>query len=202
MLNAGMIRFINDSDYAQVLRIWQACFGDEESYVRFFWENGFPTCRGLIYEAAEQPVSMLFLLPCALAYRKIYLPAEYVYAVATLPGHRNKGYAAALTQEAILLAGSEGKSALCLRPGDEGLYAYYAKQGFVKAFAKQEKVDRNGYFAWSFHMREYIDKEGELTGRDMCPAGDAGGMILPLDKQAQKWLKKTKGRAYMGPALE
>jgi GNAT superfamily N-acetyltransferase len=197
-----MIRFVRGGDYPQVLRIWRACFGDEESYVRFFWENCFPLCRGLAYEADGRVVSMLFLLPCALAHKKMYLPAEYVYAVATLPEYRGRGYAAALVREAGLLAQTEGKSALCLRPADEGLYGYYAKLGFVKAFAKHEKEDRYGYFAWGFHMREYIYKESDFTGRELCQAQRRGGMLMPLDRRAEKWLKKTKGRARMGPALE
>jgi predicted acetyltransferase len=147
---------------------------------------------------------MLFLLPGALSYKKTALPAEYVYAVATLPEFRGRGYAATLTREAALLAAGEGKSALCLRPGDEGLYAYYAKQGFVKAFARREREDRYGYFEFTFPMREYIYKESELTGRELTygPLESPGGMLLPLDEAARKFLRKTKGRAYMGPALE
>jgi len=199
-----MTRPMRESDSPAVLRIWQACFGDEEGYVRFFWENGFPLCRGLVWEEEGQAVSMLFLLPGALSYKKTLLPAEYVYAVATLPEFRGRGYAAALTREAALLAASEGKSALCLRPGDEGLYTYYAKLGFVKAFAQYEPEDPYGYFEFTFPTREYIYKESKLTGRELAyaPLESPGGMLLPLDEGARKFLRKTKGRAYMGPALE
>ena len=199
-----MIRFIRESDYPQVLRVWQACFGDDEEYIRFFWENGFPVCRGLCLEADGQTVSMLFLLPCALAYKMTYLPAEYVYAVATLPEHRGRGYAAQLTREAAAIAVSEGKSALCLRPGDEGLYDYYGKLGFVKAFARHERENRRGSFAWSAPVEAYIRKESELTDRALSyrPMESPGGMLLPLERRAEQWLRKTKGRAYMGPALE
>ena len=199
-----MIRFIHCNDYARVLRIWQACFGDEESYVRFFWENCFPQCRGLIYEAGGQAVSMLFLLPGTLAYKKTSLPAEYVYAVATMPEYRGRGYATELTKQAAGIAQSEGKSALCLRPGEESLYGYYAKLGFVKAFARHERAARRGCFAWSPPVEEYIRRESELTGRELFyrPMENPGGMLLPLGRDAEKWLRKTKGRAYMGPALE
>jgi len=199
-----MIRFVRDNDYPQAFAIWRACFEDDEDYFRFFWEKGLPLCRGLIWEETGQAVAMLFLLPGALGYRKTLLPAEYVYAVATLPAYRGRGYAGELTRYAADLAKGEGKSALCLRPADEGLFGYYAKLGFAKAFARYEKANRHGRFDWTPQMQAYIQKESERTGRDLAYRSmeSPGGMALPLDKQAKKWLTKTKGRACMGPALE
>jgi len=197
-----MIRFMRADDYPRAFEIWRACFEDDEDYFRFFWENGFPLCRGLVWEEGGQAVSMLFLLPGALGYKKRLLPAEYVYAVATLPAYRGRGYASELTRYAAILAKGEGSSALCLRPADEGLYGYYAKLGFVKAFARYERASRHGRFDWAPQMQAYIQKESERIGRDMCPAQELGGMVLPLDKRSRQWLKKTKGRAYLGPALE
>ena len=208
MQNAEMIRDMRDTDYPRAFAVWRACFEDDEDYFRFFWEHGFPLCRGLCLEEDGQAVSMLFLLPgalgnpSALGYRKTLLSAWYVYAVATLPAYRGRGYASELTCYAAALAKGEGLSALCLRPADEGLYGYYAKLGFVKAFARQERPVRHGRFAWDAPMKEYLLRESEFTGRDMRPARELGGMVLPLDTQAEKWLRKTKGRAYMGPALE
>ena len=199
-----MIRFIGESDCPRVFEIWRACFEDDEDYFRFFWENGLPLCRGLVWEDDGQAVSMLFLLPGALGYRKRLLPAAYVYAVATLPAYRGRGYAGELTRHAANLAKGEGISALCLRPADEGLYGYYARLGFVKAFARFEKAGRHGRFDWTPQMQVYIRKESERTGRGLTyrPMESPGGMVLPLDERAKKWLKKTKGRARMGPALE
>ena len=199
-----MIRSTRVNDYQRVLEIWQTCFGDEESYVRFFWENCFPFCRGLVWEEDGQAVSMLFLLPCALVRKRLRLPAEYVYAVATLPEYRGRGYAAALAREAERIARGEGRSALCLRPADEGLYGYYAKLGYVKAFAKYERADRWGYFALDHRLTQYVHEESELAGRDLSrrPMESPGGMLLSLDDRARKFLRKTKGRAYMGSALD
>jgi len=202
MQNAEMIRDMRDSDYPRAFAIWRACFEDDEDYFRFFWDACFPLCRGLFFEEGGQAVSMLFLLPGALEYRKSRLPAWYVYAVATLPEFRGRGYASELTRCAAELAKGEGRSALCLRPANEGLYGYYAKLGFVKAFAKLERPARHGNLVWDAPVLDYLNKEGERTGRDMHPARELGGMALPLDQQAKKWLRKTKGRAYMGPALE
>jgi len=272
-------RFMRESDYPQVLKVWQTCFGDEEGYVRFFWENCFPLCRGLVYEEADKLVSMLFLLPGALAYKRSLLPAEYVYAVATLPEYRGKGYASNLVEFAAIAAKGEGKSALCLLPASSELYKYYAKLGFQTAFCRQDfqsvrigpeggpmphvgrtnKLHRTyqflmsctcpeggylphgiglyiyyglrrcvwgkqGYFDWPVHMLEYMHGEHIFNGGEVyadrnvtafvtkegkvkeCslnrPAKEPGGMLRPLDDRAKHWLKQTKGKAYLGLALD
>ncbi|MDR2753743.1 MAG: GNAT family N-acetyltransferase [Oscillospiraceae bacterium] len=239
-------RFITPEDYDAVLRVWQACFGDEARYVRFFWTQCFLSglCRGLCAEEDGQVVSVLFLLPGALAHKTMRLAAEYVYAVATLPAHRGRGYAGALTRRAAVVAREEGKSALCLLPASQGLYDYYAKLGFCTAFALQNfgyanpnaqgnLLPRNGdlheyyvrrgtvwgaqgYFAWGAHLLEYMRAEHLFTGGTIhadgylnddgtfkercenCPANAPGGMLLPLDRRAGRWLRRTKGKGYLG----
>ena len=192
-----MRRFIRGEDYPQVLEIWQACFGDEEYYVRFFWDNCFPMCRGLAWEEDGRLVSMLFLLPGTLDGQ---LSAEYVYAVATLPDYRSKGYAAQLTTWAADIARSEGTSALCLCPATEQLYNYYGKQGFQLAFRKQDT--EMGRFVWPPHMLDYMQCESKLCGRVISRKEEPGGMLLPLDEQAERWLKATGGQAYLKYNLE
>jgi len=200
------MRFIRGDDYPQVLHIWQACFGDDESYVRFFWDECFPMCRGLGWEEDSRLVSMLFLLPGTLMFNgtgsKNATPtgAEYVYAVATLPEYRGRGYAAELTSWAAKIAQEEGKSALCLYPATEQLYAYYGKQGFVTAFRRQDSGC--GRFGWPAHMLAYMHKEGEFTGRVVVQSGKPGGMLLALDGRAEEWLEQTDGRAYLEYNLE
>jgi len=188
-------RFMRESDYPQVLNIWQTCFGDEESYVRFFWKNCFPLCRGLVYEEDGKIVSMLFLLPGALAYKRSLLPAEYVYAVATLPEYRGRGHASNLVEFAAIAAKEEGKSALCLLPASPALYKYYTKLGFQTAFCRQDFQSvrigpeggpmphdsglyiyyglrrcvwgKQGYFDWPVHMLEYMHGEHIFNGGEV-----------------------------------
>ena len=192
-----MQRFIRGEDFPQVLDIWQACFGDEEYYVRFFWENCFPMCRGLAREEDGKLAAMLFLLPGTLDGQ---LGVEYVYAVATLPDYRSKGYAAQLTRWAADIARSEGKAALCLCPGSESLYDYYGKQGFVTAFRRQDTG--MGRFVWPPHMLDYMRRERALCGRVITEKDEPGGMLLALDARAEDWLRATKGQAYLKYNLE
>ena len=192
-----MRRFIRGDDFARVWRVWQACFSGGEDYVRFFWDECFPMCRGLGREEDGKLAAMLFLLPGTLDGR---LGAEYVYAVATLPEYRSRGYAAELTQWAAEIARSEGKAALCLCPATESLYDYYGKQGFQLAFRRKDSGV--GGFVWPPHMLDYMRREHVLCKRSDAQSDEPGGMLLALDERAEEWLEQTGGRAYLKYNLE
>jgi len=192
-----MQRFIRGDDFPQVWDIWQACFSGDESYVRFFWDNCFPMCRGLGREEDGKLAAMLFMLPGTLDEQ---LGAEYVYAVATLPEYRSQGYAAELTSRAAEVARSEGKAALCLCPATDSLYDYYGKQGFMPAFRKRD--EGRGRFVWPGHMLHYMRRESELCGRTDAQSDEPGGMLRSLDERAERWLEQTGGRAYLEYTLE
>lgn len=162
---------MRDRDFPQVLELWQACFGDEEAYVRFFWENGFPLGRGLLMKEDGRTVSMLFLLPGALAQSSNFLPAEYVYAVATLPEYRGRGYAAELVRSGAEMARSQKTAALCLLPANPSLYDYYAKLGFVKGFRAQSF--QNGYQPPLTPPLEHEFMQHEIMQEIMCRKRDA-----------------------------
>jgi len=208
-----MQRFIRSNDFAGIVAIWQACFGDDESYVRFFWDNCFPMCKGLGREEDGKLAAMLFMLPGGLiAPREPPHPcgapllggelagAEYIYAVATLPAYQKRGYAAQLTQWAAEIAKSEGKAALCLSPATQALFAYYSKLGFVQAFVKQNTG--HGKFTWPPHMLNYLEKEASLVGRAPMESDEPNGMLLALDERATNWLAQTQGKAYLEYNLE
>ena len=187
------IRFIEDSDYPQVLHVWQTCFGDSEDYVRFFWQNAFPHCRGIGLWHDDTLVSMLFMLPGMLQPGDV--PAQYVYAVATLPAHRKQGLAAKLLQHA-----AASTCALALYPATAQLQDYYANQGFLPAFRKQDCG--TGSFTFSPAMQAYMQAEAELTKRDLTQRDAFGGMLQPLDEHTRAWLAATQGKAYLPFTLE
>jgi len=196
-----MIRQLTHDDYPQVLHIWQTCFGDSEDYVRFFWENALPHCAGRGYCADGALASMLFMLPGELIFPEDSggapaTPTHYIYAVATLPEYRQRGIATKLLQHAA----ANGTSALALYPATAQLQRYYAKQGFVPAFRKQDSG--MGKFAFSPAMQGFLQAEAALVGRDLTERDEFGGMLLALDEKAHEWLAQTQGQAYLQFTLE
>lgn len=145
--------------------IWKECFGDEDSYINFFFLHQLESYsvkseeiymeskkvyeNQLVYMDDDFPVSMLTMIPGLLAMpegnKKIY----YIYGVATKKVYRGRGYAAALLEQAFDIA-QKDQAALVLVPASESLYTYYQRLGFKTAFYEKrltlrlpEKVKTN-----------------------------------------------------------
>ena len=81
--------------------------------------------------------SQLFLLPAALRAGDKQVPIDYLFAAATAPVYRRRGYMKLLLRYAAELSEQRGKAAIVLRPGSEELYRYYAKFGYQIAFSER-----------------------------------------------------------------
>ncbi|MDR2525859.1 MAG: GNAT family N-acetyltransferase [Oscillospiraceae bacterium] len=198
-----LIRWVAPEDVPRLVPLWRMAFGDSESYVYFFLERALPIGRGLLLEEEGKIASMLFLLPGSLLAQDMTASASYVFAVATAPSFRGRGFAAALTRRAAETARAEGQAALCLFPGEAGLYEYYARLGFQTAFARQERrifreggetpylktnlrwdpadaaarrADRwaaRGCFAWDARMLDFM-RQSQTFGRGRVRCAEEG----------------------------
>lgn len=125
--------FANENDIAQIKTIWRICFGDEEDYIRFYLAHRFEVENMLVIHEDGKPVSMATFLPALLKQGEEWTPVRYVYAVATLPEYRDKGYASRI----LKYASDKYKEPLILQPEGEELERFYEKLGFVNAFEKK-----------------------------------------------------------------
>lgn len=133
-----MIRRAVPEDAGAILSIWRICFGDEESYIRFFLQHRFPRGRCLVFEADGAPAAMLHLLDASYWESGLSEPActaQYVYAAATLPQYRGRGVMARLLAAAEREGEKRGFRFTFLLPGSESLYGYYARLGYRAAFS-------------------------------------------------------------------
>ena len=85
------------------------------------------------------PVSMLLLLPQRYAAAGRSLPVQYIYAAATLPAYRGRGYCGALLKAAFEVGRSRGQAASFLRPASQGLTDYYTQFGYRPFFGFLER---------------------------------------------------------------
>lgn len=127
------IVFANENDIEQIRTIWKTCFGDEENYIRFFLAHRFEVENMLVIHEDGKPVSMASFFPALLKQGENWVPVRYVYAVATLPEYRRKGY----SRRILEYASDKYKEPLILQPANEELEKYYENLGFVKAFEKK-----------------------------------------------------------------
>lgn len=133
--------------------IWQVCFGDEEAYTELYFSQRFTEDNMLVCCVDKRPVAMISLLPAALQKGGREIPIRYVYAVATLPEYRRRGYAGTLIKEAGRLL----TEVLVLEPASPHLEEYYKKIGFYPAFAVSECC---------FGVQQIRDAKGEDNAQE------------------------------------
>lgn len=162
--------FANETDTDAIERIWQVCFGDNREYIDLYLSNRFQTENMLVIHEDGAPVSMLSLLPVTITIGGEKHAARYVYAVATLPEYRRRGYASKLIQYAF----DKYEEPLILQPADERLQRYYERLGFDEVFRQSpcwiynscmEKVTRvsgNMAYELSEDMTYVSENNGEI----------------------------------------
>ena len=140
-----MIEFPSWSERAELSRLWQIAFDDQPRAVRFFFQNRFRPEDCLVYRRDGKIAAALYLLPASLKIAGIAYRAHYIYAAATLPEYRGRGYMAALLEAAGQKGWARGEAYSAVLPATEPLYRFYAKAGYVPyykvvqvAFTKQE----------------------------------------------------------------
>ena len=103
-----------ERDIPALKALWKLVFVDTDELIDAFFELLFPDCRTAVVEEDGGIV--------AAAYAVALENARYVYAVATHPDYRGKGYG-----EAVTCAAAAGESA-DLYPAAEGLRGWYARR--------------------------------------------------------------------------
>ena len=173
--------------------LWKRSFGDTNDYIEMFFKYRFQPAQSLVWLQEGQPVSMLFMLPIRLCSKDVFYEAFYIYAVATDPDYRSKGYSSLLLEAAHQMLKEKKADACLLRPADARLFRFYADRGYqneffvneqsyiferpqktveLKAGLLSEQIDlRNRYFfdcalygAWDISALNYQEREMALTG--------------------------------------
>lgn len=129
-VESGVVYADREEDGEAIQEIWQTCFGDDEEYIQFYLEHRMTKENMLVIHADGRPVSMASFLPVEYLCQGEYMDARYVYAVATLPEYRGRGFASRL----LRFAAEKYGQPLILAPAEESLMQYYEKLGFKRAF--------------------------------------------------------------------
>ncbi len=105
--------------------LWKCVFGDTDEAIEAFWHTAYcpDHCRCLSLEG--HPAAAVYWLDASCNGAKL----AYVYALATEPAHRGKGYAAQLMNAVHKELLSSGYTGAVLHPA-EGLFPYYERLGY------------------------------------------------------------------------
>lgn len=128
-------RASRETDREALTRLWQEAFGDERSFIDAFFETGYAPERSRVAVENGELAGMLYWFDCELGERKI----AYIYAVATDERFRGQGIASRLMADVHALLESEGYAAAALSPGEESLFRFYEKLGYVTAGYREER---------------------------------------------------------------
>jgi len=126
------IVFADETQYDHIIELWNQCFGDDRAYIELYLAERFESENMYVIYQDNRPVSMASLLPVQVTINGSKENARYVYAVATLPEYRNRGYASEIIKHAF----EKYKEPLILQPADRDLQGYYEKQGFIDVFGE------------------------------------------------------------------
>jgi len=118
---------------AAVTKLWREVFGDSEEFISDFLsaasdgtDMADSTAAYATYTEDGEAVSMLFRVPVTLAPRgKAPIRGGYIYAAATAPLYRGRGFF-----RALMTLAEKDMSFTVLIPGGDELYAMYRSLGY------------------------------------------------------------------------
>lgn len=118
--------------------LWHNVFGDSEDYIKLFFKEAYFDAECFAEIVENETVSAFYLLNCTIKLDGKIYSGRYLYAAATLPQYRGKGYMSKLINEAIIYAKDKALDFIALVPASDSLYGYYGKFGFIESMYKYE----------------------------------------------------------------
>ena len=134
-------------DREQIIKLWNAVFGDNREEIEFFLDKCRNySCLGLFVDGFL--ASMLFLVNCKYSQYN----GQYIYAVCTAEKFRNRGYSSKLISEAK----NQMNDYLWLIPANDGLFDFYSKLGFETKLHSSKKYEQKIEFDEIREITDYL----------------------------------------------
>jgi predicted acetyltransferase len=135
------IRFAKNNEINKLKELWKLCFGDEESYIDFYYKYRFKQSETLLLFENNQIASMLTMMPLELVLQnnRIY-KTTMLYAIATHPNYRGKNLATQLITQSNKYIKSNNECLSVLVPASQPLFAFYYNQNYKDGFYIRENL--------------------------------------------------------------
>lgn len=183
-----MIRLAEKKDIPELKALWQEVFQEEKAYLDAFFIKLFKEENALIYEEDDQIVAALHMIPYTMMTDGVEHRLLYLYAIGTMPGYRGRGYAGAITREALRIAEDRGYSGAFLVPAEESLFRWYEGMGFETVFQKtQMRMD-----AEELLLLEYGETEGTWTARQTSNREELWDLYRESPFYQDNWVQLTR----------
>jgi GNAT superfamily N-acetyltransferase len=123
-------------DFSALKALWRAVFSDSDEEIDRFFAHFYAPERTVTITDGGELAAMAHLLPVGdLCLGEKRLRCAMIYAVATTPHLRGRGYGRRVTQAAVQRALELGYDAAVLHPAEKPLFSFYEKLGFAPFFS-------------------------------------------------------------------
>lgn len=132
-----MIRYADWSMRGELAEIWKICFQEPARPAKYFLNNGFRPENSLVLLEGDKIASVVYFLPMRVSGTTGSAQAHYIYAAATLPQFRSRGYMAQLLAAAGKEGAKRGDRYSVVLPATPALYPLYEKSGYRSFFCSK-----------------------------------------------------------------
>lgn len=179
-------------DWPEYKALWQTAFGDEDAYIDCYFRSQYAPDRVLGLREDGVLSAMLVLFPLELRWPDGGLTrASYLYALATDPAARGKGYATFLMKYAEFYLAGQGVPFLSTVPAEPSLQPLFAGVGFQPCHPMDEaelELPAPGPYP-----AEEVDGAAYLALRESLLAGTAHAVYSETYLNHQKAVSALAG---------
>ena len=131
------IKFAEASDIPEIRALWDIAFGSEKDFNDCFFSNFFDPQKALIFTIDGKIAAMTQMLDYNIP---SFGDVTYIYGAVTHPNYRKKGIMSQLLEESFDIDKKNNRSGSVLIPATAGLFDFYARLGYKKAFYIKKTV--------------------------------------------------------------
>ncbi|HBN84065.1 MAG TPA: hypothetical protein DDZ89_09495 [Clostridiales bacterium] len=131
-------RSSRQSEIEQLKDLWEICFGDDRTYIDLFFKYKYKESRTFVLTTDNVIAAMVTAIDVIYTHSGKKYPSVMLYAVATHPSERGKGFSTLLMDYVNQEYSNRGVQISVLVPADKPLIGFYKKRGYTEAFSIYE----------------------------------------------------------------
>lgn len=135
------VRLALKNEIVRQKEIWKLCFGDEDSFIDFYYANRYKEDATLLLHEEGDIAAMLTMIPVKMVdANNRSFDTAMLYAIATHPEYQNRGLATQLMNSCNELLAANHKEFSILVPAEKKLFDFYCRQGYREGFYIRETL--------------------------------------------------------------
>ena len=191
------IRPAKPEELAREKELWKLAFGDDDAYIDHFYDHR-PITDTLVMLEDGVLWTMLALFPV-----EVVLPdgkklkSSYIYALATHPDARKKGFGRFVLSYVDFYLKEQGMDCVTIEPAEASLHRFFSSVGFSECFTTR-KVELLGYMAGKRSAGDVLEPATPQEYRAIREKLLAGNLYVSYDEDVLSYQKGVSENAGGG----